>query len=72
MPLAKRSNLLQEWTDDDDDSLVEDEVAYLTETNRQAGVEEVISEIGLLHPVIYDGYDNRYLRAGQTGCIVEF
>ena len=32
-------------------------MAYLTETNRQAGVEEVISEIGLLHPVIYDGYD---------------
>ena len=54
---SKRRNPLQEWTDDDDDSLVEDEVAYVTETNRQAGVEEVISEIGLLHSVIYDGYD---------------
>ena len=54
---SKRRNPSQEWTDDDDDSLVEDEVAYVTETNRQAGVEEVISEIGLLHPVIYDGYD---------------
>ena len=54
---SKRRNPLQEWTDDDDDSLLEDEVAYVTETNRQAGVEEVISEIGLLHPVIYDSYD---------------
>ena len=69
---SKRRNPLQERTEDDDDSLVEDEVAHLTETNRQAGVQDVISEIGLVHPVIYDGYDICELVTSRQDALSKF
>ena len=32
-------------------------MAYLTEKDRQMAVDEVVTEIGLIHPITYDGYD---------------
>ena len=46
-----------EADDDHDDSLDKDEVAYLAEKERHMEVEEVVSKIGLVHPITHDGYD---------------
>ena len=46
-----------EGDDDHDDSFDEDEVAYLAEKERHMEVEEVVSKIGLVHPITHDGYD---------------
>ena len=56
---SKRRTNKQELEDDDDhdDSLDEDEVAYLAEKERHMEVEEVVSKIGLVHPITHDGYD---------------
>ena len=32
-------------------------VAYLAEKKRHTEVEEVVSKIGLVHPITHDGYD---------------
>ena len=54
---SKRQMNKQELEDDDDhdDSLDEDEVAYLAEKERHMEVEEVVSKIGLVHPITHDG-----------------
>ena len=56
---SKRRTNKQEREDDEDhdDSLDEDEVAYLAEKERHMEVEEVVSKIGLVHPITHDGYD---------------
>ena len=43
--------------DDDDDSLIEEEVSYLEDKARQNEVEDVVNEMGLMHPITYDGHD---------------
>ena len=53
---SKRRKSSQECGDDDHDGLVEEEMAYLTEKDRQMAVDEVFTEIGLIHPITYDGY----------------
>ena len=55
----QKADAEQELEDDDDcdDSLDEDEVAYLAEKERHMEVEEVVSKIGLVHPKTHDGYD---------------
>ena len=42
---------VQEEDDDDDNSLIEDEIGYLDETARQNAVEDIVSQVGLIHPV---------------------
>ena len=53
---SKRRNASQE-VDEDDESLVEDELNYLDEKERQNTIDEVVSQVGLIHPITYDGYD---------------
>ena len=53
---SKRRKSSQECGDDDHDGLVEEEMAYLTEKDRQMTVDEVVTEIGLIHPITFDGY----------------
>ena len=44
--------------DDDDDSLIEKERSYLEDQARQNEVlEDVVNEMGLIHPITYDGHD---------------
>lgn len=48
---------VQEEEDDDDNSLIEDEIVYLDETDRQNAVEDIMSQVGLIHPITFDGHD---------------
>ena len=48
---------VQEEDDDDDNSLIEDEIVYLDETARQNAVEDIMSQVGLIHTVTHDGHD---------------
>ena len=43
--------------DDDDNSLIEDEIGYLDEMARQNTVEDIVSQVGLIHPITYNGHD---------------
>ena len=52
---SKSQNASQE-VDEDDERLVEDELNYLDE-ERQNTIDEVVSQVGLIHPITYDGYD---------------
>ena len=36
---------------------MEDELNYLDEKERQNTIDEVVSQVGLIHPITYDGYD---------------
>ena len=47
----------QEEEDDDDNSLIEDEISYLDETARWHAMEDILSQVGLIHPITYDGHD---------------
>ncbi|KAL9970520.1 hypothetical protein ACROYT_G022908 [Oculina patagonica] len=42
---------------DDDDSLIEDELVYLDDKARREAVEDIVSQVGLVHPITYDGHD---------------
>ena len=44
--------------EDDDESLIEEESAYLEHGVRTKEVADVISEIGLTHPILFDGHNN--------------
>ena len=46
-----------EEDDDHDDSLDEDEVTYPAEQERHKEVEEVVSKIGLVHPITHRSHD---------------
>ena len=48
---------VQEEEDDDDNSLIEDEISYLDETARRNAMEDIVSQVGLIHPITYDGQD---------------
>ena len=48
---------VQEEEDDDENSLIEDEIVYLDETARQHAVEDIMSQVGLIHPITFDGHD---------------
>lgn len=43
--------------EDDNESLIEDEISYLDETARRNAVEDIVSQVGLTHPITYDGHD---------------
>ena len=42
---------------DDEDLLLQEEIAFINEDRREKEVEEILNEVGLFHPIIYDGYD---------------
>ena len=48
---------VQEEDNDDDNSQIEDEISYLDETARRNAVEDIVSKVGLIHPITYDGHD---------------
>ena len=48
---------VQEEEDDDENSLIEDEIVYLDETARQHAVEDIMNQVGLIHPITFDGHD---------------
>ena len=48
---------VQEDEDDDDNSLIEDEISYLDETARRNAMKDIVSQVGLIDPITYDGHD---------------
>ena len=50
-------NHVQEEDDDDDNSLIEDEIGYLDKTARKNAVGDIVSQVGLIHPVTHIGHD---------------
>ena len=38
---------------------MEDGLNYLDEKERQNTIDEVVSQVGLSHPITFDGYDER-------------
>ena len=47
----------EDETEDDDNSLIEDEIGYLDETAGKNAVGDIVSQVGLIHPVTHDGHD---------------
>ena len=47
----------EEDDDDDDNSIIKDEISYLDEKSRQNAVEDVVRQVGLIHPITYDGHN---------------
>ena len=48
---------VQDEEDDDENSLIQEEISYLDEKARQNSVEDIVSQMGLIHPISYDGHD---------------
>lgn len=48
---------VQDEEDDDENSLIQDEISYLDEKARRNAVEDIVSQMGLIHPISYDGHD---------------
>ena len=42
---------------DDENTLLDEDLAHLDHQNKDEDVQEVLSQIGLEHPITYDGYD---------------
>ena len=53
----RKTAVCQVEEDDDEDSLIEDEINYLDEKARGSLIDDVVSQVGLIHPVTYDGHD---------------
>ena len=51
------ANQVEGEVDDDDDSLIEDEIVYLDDKARREAVEDIVSQMGPVHPITYDGHD---------------
>lgn len=43
--------------DEDDEQLLEDEMQFLVEKRRLQFIEKVLEEVGVVHPIMYDGYN---------------
>ncbi|KAK3744939.1 hypothetical protein QZH41_020410 [Actinostola sp. cb2023] len=46
-----------QFEDNEDVNFSEDELAHSENRNREADIEEVVSQLGLMHPITYDGYN---------------
>ena len=51
------ANQVEGEVDDDDDSLIEDEIVYPNDKSRREAIEDIVSQMGLVHPITYDGHD---------------
>lgn len=44
-------------TDDEGDLLLQEEIAFLNDERRDKEVEDILNKVGVMHPIMYDGYD---------------
>jgi len=42
---------------DDSDLLLEEEQQYLNENRRHEEIDDICNQLGVVHPIMYDGYD---------------
>ena len=42
---------------EDDDLLLEEELGYLDEKLRNEEIDDICNQVGVIHPIMYDGYD---------------
>ena len=43
--------------ENDDDALLEEELEYLNEKRRNEEIDDICNQVGVVHPIMYDGYD---------------
>ena len=47
----------EDGDDEDDDLLLEEELEHLDEKLRNEEIDDICNQVGVIHPIMYDGYD---------------
>ena len=47
----------EDGNDEDDDLLLKEELEYLDEKLRNEEINDICNQVGVIHPIMYDGYD---------------
>ena len=47
----------EDGSNEDDDLLMEEELEYLDEKLRNEEIDDICNQVGVIHPIMYDGYD---------------